>query len=115
MTRKGNLMLKALQPGDRVVIDLEAAQALPPDPCPFCHQAMPEDEWRMVLRSYAEGEWTVGPRNTWTYCPDCSYVERIPKDRISLIATHPIKMGGIESSLWAVPRSIVSLPLPLEA
>ena len=107
-------MPKALKPGDRVVIDLEAAQALPPPPCPFCH-TVSEDERRALLRNFAEGEWTVGSRYKRATCGYCLNGKYIPEDYIQLIATSAVKQGWIESPYWSVPRAIVKpVPLPLE-
>ena len=100
-----------LTPGDHVVIDLEVAQKLGNTPCMFCHQAMPEDERRALFRNFAEGEWTVGPRNPWITCPYCLQIRPIQKGHISLMATHPFKRGDLVSPYLAVPRIIVK-PAP---
>lgn len=100
-----------LKSGDHVVIDLEAAQEVRIIPCQFCHQTMAEDELRALFRNFAEGEWTVGPRNPWITCPYCLRIKPIQKDFISLIAAHAVKSGHLISPYLAVPRRMVK-PAP---
>ena len=105
-----------LKPGDRVVIDLEAAQQHPQTRCLACGQTRTEDERRVLLRSFAEGEWVVGADKgkNLAVCRYCHDIRYTPDDYIQLIATFPVKQGNLAIRNWAVPRSIVSLPLPLE-
>ena len=96
-----------LKAGDLVLIDLEIAETL----CSTaisrcCGRGYDQDDLHRLLRSLAEGEWRVA---MWQSGVDmCAYCGRSrPRRRgvISLEASFPILVGGIEQRYWSTPRS----------
>ena len=107
-----------LKAGDRVVIDLEAAQthcSTAISPC--CGRGFDPDDSHRLLRCVAEGEWRVAKRQVRvSSCPYCGRFVPRHRGEISLEISPPVLVGGIESRYWATPRSWLRLaPDELEA
>ena len=96
-----------LKAGDRVLIDLEMAQA----ECitailPCCGRKWDQPDLHRLLHSAAEGEWRVA--EVQVHMSICAYCgSAVPRRRgeISLEVVSPVLVGGTESRYWATPRA----------
>ena len=97
--------------GDRVVIDLDAAQitcSTAISQC--CGRRYDQDDLHRLLRCAAEGEWRVAEvQIRVSLCPHCGHSAARRRGEISLEVSSPVLVGGTESRYWAVPRSWLRL------
>ena len=100
-----------LKAGDLVLIDLEMAQtasSMAISQC--CGRGYDPDDIHRLLRAAAEGEWRVAKIQVpASSCPYCGRWVPRPRDEISLEASSPVLIGGIEFRQWTLPRSWVRL------
>ena len=100
-----------LEAGDRVLIDLEIAQAhCSTSISKCCGRGYDQDDLHRLLHCVAEGEWRVA--KVQVRMSICAYCGRsTPKRRgeITLEASSPILKGRIENWYWATPRSWLRL------
>ena len=102
-----------LKAGDRVLIDLEMAQAhLSTDIFRCCGRRYDHDDLPRLLHFMAEGEWRVAQvQISMSVCAYCGRFVPKRRDEISLEALSPVLVAGIESRYWATPRSWLRLAL----
>ena len=100
-----------LKAGDRVVIDLEMAQARCSEAISeCCDRAWDKDALRRLLRCMAEGDWRVAKSQipVWA-CPFCGHSWPTRRTEISLEVSSSIITGGTGYRYWAIPRSWLRL------
>ena len=100
-----------LKAGDRILIDLEIAQALcATSVSPCCGRGYDPDDLDRLLHYMAEGEWRVAKwqQDPFT-CPYCWLSTPMSRDKISLEVSSPFLIGGIEGRYWATPCSWLRL------
>ena len=100
-----------LKAGDQVLIDLDIAQtACSTAISQCCGRGWDQDDLHRLLRSVAEGEWRVAKRQIRvSSCVYCGRSAPGPPDEISLVASSPFLVRGIERRYWATPRSWLRL------
>lgn len=97
-------------PGERVVIDLEAAQEhiTCNSRIAGCGCAWKVEDTHRILRYLAEAEWRVAEeQGGYSICPYCHAMNGECDSIISLEVSVTIKVGDVPSHRWEVPRSIV--------
>ena len=97
--------------GDRVLIDLEAAETQSSTAISqCCGRRYGQDDLRSLLRCVAEGEWRIAKLQVRvSSCPYCGRFVPRPRGEISVEALSPFLVGGFEYRYWAVPRSWLRL------
>ena len=99
-----------LKAGDPVMIDLEMAETGSTGIFRCCGRRYDQDDLHRLLRSVAEGEWRVAKQQSdVSTCGYCGRSAPRPQDEISLEASSPFRVGGIESRYWSTPRSWLRL------
>ena len=99
------------QPGDVVMIDLEAAQREGnTGPCPACGKSYSAFDSEMIplLRYIAEGTWRVArEQSDLVSCQFCNMTWHDPMDGISVESEVPIEVTNRfrAQSRWFIPRA----------
>ena len=100
-----------LKAGDRVLIDLEMAQAhCSTNIRRCCGRGYDPDDLHRLLRCAAEGEWRVAKQQMdMCICGYCGRPAPRHRGEITLEALSPVLVGASEGRYWATPRAWLRL------